>query len=67
MDQEIINLGSLTGNYGMLLLMNKNMIHTEQIEKSIECRPNCWNNRTAEKINDQIKGYLGMDKAQNFS
>ena len=53
-----------TGNYGNVIVMNKNMIAPEQMKNLLLNADQilAGTNRTCRKINDQIKGYLGMDK-----
>lgn len=57
------NIPISTGNYGNVIVMNKNLI-TEEAMKNILLKADqilCGTNKTCRKINKQVKDYLGMD------
>lgn len=55
-----------TGNYGNVLVLNKNLLTEEQMKKLLLGADQilAGTNRTCRKINQQIKGYLGLDKSK---
>ena len=56
-----------TGNYGNVIVMNKNMITEAQMKKLMLGADQilAGTNKTCRKINDKMKEYLGLEKA-NF-